>query len=238
MMTPQDIREKTFEKAVFGGYDMGAVDDFLEEASNDYADIHKENAILKSKIKVLVEKVEEYRATEDAMRLALLSAQKMGVQIEGEAKAKSDSLLTSARTEAERLVREAEHEVATEEARLVEAKSSSAQFIENMRLLCSRQLDFLDSLGEFKLQSAPAAEPAGPEPEKQLADTVRSIEDSVAKASTEPEPEIDIHSGEAADFDDSDDPTRLYSFGRELDADAPTSKFSLDNLRFGGNYTK
>ena len=29
MMTPQDIMDKTFEKAVFGGYDMAAVDDFL-----------------------------------------------------------------------------------------------------------------------------------------------------------------------------------------------------------------
>ena len=32
-MTPQDIRERTFEKAVFGGYDMAGVDDFMEEAA-------------------------------------------------------------------------------------------------------------------------------------------------------------------------------------------------------------
>ena len=32
-MTPQDIRETTFEKAMFGGYDMGGVDDFMEEAA-------------------------------------------------------------------------------------------------------------------------------------------------------------------------------------------------------------
>jgi len=31
MITAQDIREKTFEKAVFGGYDMGTIDAFLEE---------------------------------------------------------------------------------------------------------------------------------------------------------------------------------------------------------------
>ena len=29
-MTPQDIRERTFEKAVFGGYDMAGVDVFVE----------------------------------------------------------------------------------------------------------------------------------------------------------------------------------------------------------------
>ena len=29
MITAQDIREKTFEKAKIGGYDMAEVDDFL-----------------------------------------------------------------------------------------------------------------------------------------------------------------------------------------------------------------
>ena len=30
MFTPQEIQEQTFSKAVFGGYDMQQVDDFLE----------------------------------------------------------------------------------------------------------------------------------------------------------------------------------------------------------------
>ena len=35
MITAQDIREKTFEKARIGGYDMASVDDFLEELADD-----------------------------------------------------------------------------------------------------------------------------------------------------------------------------------------------------------
>ena len=30
MLNAQEIREKMFEKAVFGGYDMGGVDAFME----------------------------------------------------------------------------------------------------------------------------------------------------------------------------------------------------------------
>ena len=52
MLTPQDIQNKEFVKAVFGGYDMQGVDDFLEELTDDYAALYKDNAILKSKIKV------------------------------------------------------------------------------------------------------------------------------------------------------------------------------------------
>ena len=76
MLTPQDVTNRVFDKAVFGGYDIGAVDRFLEELSQDYSALYRDNATLKGKLKVLVDKVEEYRNTEDAMRLALLTAQK------------------------------------------------------------------------------------------------------------------------------------------------------------------
>ena len=55
MITSQEIREKTFEKSMFGGYDMGGVDDFLDSVANDLALLQKENATLKGKLKVLVE---------------------------------------------------------------------------------------------------------------------------------------------------------------------------------------
>ena len=121
MLTPQNFREKTFERAVFGGYDMAAVDDFLNEAAGDYAALAKENVTLTKKMKVLVEKVEEYRATEDSMRMTLLSAQKLSLQIEQEAREKAEAMLAQARDEAERIVREAYTQRATEEARLLEA---------------------------------------------------------------------------------------------------------------------
>ena len=64
MFTPQEIQEQTFSKAVFGGYDMQQVDDFLEPLTEDYITLYKENSVLKAKMKILVEKLEEYRAQE------------------------------------------------------------------------------------------------------------------------------------------------------------------------------
>ena len=61
MFTPQEIQEQTFSKAVFGGYDMQQVDDFLEPLTDDYITLYKENSVLKAKMKILVEKLEEYR---------------------------------------------------------------------------------------------------------------------------------------------------------------------------------
>ena len=77
MLTPQEVSTHAFSKAVMGGYNMAMVDEFLDELTDDYTALYKENAALKAKLKVLVEKVEDYRATEDSMRATLLTAQKM-----------------------------------------------------------------------------------------------------------------------------------------------------------------
>lgn len=168
MITAQDIREKTFEKA-FNGYNMGQVDDFLDEMAAEITSMAKENATLKSKMRVLVEKVEEYRQTEDSMRLALLSAQKMSAQIESDAQKKADTIVAQARDTADRLTRRASDGIANEEAKLEEAKKATNKFFDHMRTVCEKQMEFYDKLSRMRLvggdETAPAPQPApAPEP--------------------------------------------------------------------------
>ena len=95
MTTPQEIREKSFDKArsMFGGYDMATIDEYLEELANDFEALQKENVVLKSKMKVLVDKIEEYRTNESALNQAILSAQKLSVQIENDARTRSANIV-------------------------------------------------------------------------------------------------------------------------------------------------
>lgn len=224
MLTPQELREKTFERAMFGGYDMAGVDDFLDAIVADYTALHNENAVLKGKMKVLVEKIEEYRATEDGMRRAILAAQKMSDEQLAEAKKNSTAMLREAEEKATAMLRDAEEkaaamvrdaqtEVAIEEGKLSEAKKSSSEYIERMRLLCARQLELFTAISEGLpvAEEKPEVKPAAPA-ENSGWDTVRSIEDSVAKLADEPEldvmPEI-VRGGIA---DSTDEPTRFFDF--------------------------
>ena len=93
MLTPQEVSEHAFAKASFGGYNMAMVDEFLDVLTADYTTLYKENATLQAKMKVLVDKVEEYRSTEEAMRKALLTAQKMADELVAQAEAKKTELL-------------------------------------------------------------------------------------------------------------------------------------------------
>ena len=96
MFTPQEIQEQTFSKAVFGGYDMQQVDDFLEPLTEDYITLYKENSVLKAKMKILVEKLEEYRKQEASMQNALLAAQKTCDQMVADAEKKCAQMLHEA----------------------------------------------------------------------------------------------------------------------------------------------
>ena len=96
MFTPQQLEQISFDKAVFGGYDMQSVDEFLEPLLEDYETLYKENATLKSKMRVLVEKLEEYRKNEGSVKEALRSAQKTCDSMVREAEAKCISMLHNA----------------------------------------------------------------------------------------------------------------------------------------------
>ena len=61
MMTPQEVASHAFAKATLGGYNMAMVDDFLDALTEDYTALYNDNAILKNKLKVLSDTVEEYR---------------------------------------------------------------------------------------------------------------------------------------------------------------------------------
>ena len=216
MMTAQEIREKSFEKAVFGGYDMAAVDRFMEEISNELALLQKENAVLKGKMKVLVDKVEEYRGNEDALRMAVLSAQKLGNMIESEAKDKAAQIVGDAEAEAQRITDEAALQVSAEKARLAESKNESAKFIESMDSLCRRQLEFLQRVGEmdfmqqFRTAAAVVAAEEIPAAEEsaEIHETVKSIEETIAKVVGEPV--SDVHPSFESAVAEDELPTRAF----------------------------
>lgn len=197
MITAQDIREKTFEKSRIGGYDMASVDNFLEEIADDITAAQKENSVLKSKMKVLVDKIEEYRANEEALNMAVLSAQKLAVQIENDARTRSAAMIEEAEQQVKARVGGIEAETEKQEKRLADAKAATEKFFEAARALCNTQLRNLDAISSGMTAAQPAATAAPAAPASESADVdsaVRSIEESVSKLRPEPPVKMDLSS--------------------------------------------
>ena len=192
MITAQDIREKTFEKSRFGGYDMTSVDDFLEELADDITASQKENAVLKSKMKVLVDKIEEYRANEEALNMAVLSAQKLAVQIENDARSRAAAMIADAERQVKAQIGSIAEQTAAEEKRLAAVKEATAKFFLAARELCNTQLKNIDNISSGILPQQESASAAAPAPAVSVEDAVRSIESSMARIQPEPPVNIDI----------------------------------------------
>ena len=164
MFTPKDLQEVAFDKAMFGGYDMQMVDEFLEPLTEDYITLYKENAVLKSKLKILVERMEEYRKNEASMQKALMSAQNSADAIVADAQRKASRILNDAESAArDQAVAGA---IAAEQQRLDEAHALAQDFIGKVEAEVYRQLKALRNLKEL-VEEKPAAAPAAPEAEQE-----------------------------------------------------------------------
>lgn len=227
MFTPQEVSEKVFPKASFGsgGYSMSSVDEFLDALTEDYSTLFKENVTLKAKLKVLAEKVEEYRSTEDAMRQTLLTAQKMAAKLVQEAQAEKDRMLSGAKAEAAQEIQRLESEKQAAQQKLAMAQEKLAEFIRRSDELCQAQAAFLQTLPELEL--VPAAAETAEKPDA----VVGAIEqDILTQYDAAPEEKAEEMKPAV-----TDEPT--IQFPPVNDNAVPTDfKLSLDELKFGRNY--
>ena len=165
MFTPKELQEKTFDKAVFGGYDMQMVDEFLEPLTQDYITLYKENSVLKSKMKILVEKLEEYRSQELSMKKALVAAQQTSESIIAEAQKKAAGILNEAEASAQGKASSLEQDYAAEKQRVERARATAQAFIAAIEQDVQKHLELLETLKRLSAPATSAEAESAPEPE-------------------------------------------------------------------------
>ena len=234
MMTPQEVASHAFAKATLGGYNLAQVDEFLDALTEDFTTLYNENVILKNKLKVLSETVEEYRATEETMRKTLLAAQQMADAMVDEAKKKQEELMGEAQEDAHKRIAELDQAVAAEEYRLKKAQESTAAYVKKLAQAHEDEMLFLSSLGdlvppEMMVQDDPSAEI-----EAAVAAQVFAEEQAEKQAEEKPAPRV-VAVGPDDDVPPMpDDLLPLPGMDdTELDPDA-TRRFS--DMKFGKDY--
>ena len=229
MITPQQIDQIAFKKSSFGGYNMQQVDEFLEPLTEDYVTLYKENALLKSKLRVLAGKLEEYRKSE------------------GAAKAQCDKMLKEAAANAQRITAaasaavpaapaapaSADALVAAEQARVEEARKAAnariAEIQEQMRA-CIQALERIKGAGAAP---SPAAAPVAPKPASFSAPAAPVAPVAPAAPSGSVADEI-AHNVEAL-VGTTEEPAPKAEPRHPVN-DTTTSRFANLNLQFGRNY--
>ncbi len=219
MFTPQQIDEISFGTSTFGGYDRRDVDEFLEPFTEDYITLYKENALLKSKMKVLVSKLEEYRTNEASMKDAIVNAQKTCDMMVKEAESKCTQMLNDANRAAAENAKNADSLIAAENARVEEAKRTAAAKIEDLQEQIRSCIQALDRIKEANLPAPTAAYDYDKEAEPQettdaVAEEISASLQALVGTTEEPAPKAEP---------------------KHPASETTTGKFA--NLKFGPNYT-
>ena len=155
MFTPQQIEQISFGKATFGGYNMDDVDAFLEPLTEDYITLYKENALLKSKMRVLVGKLEEYRKNEASMKEAIAEAQKACDKMVLEAQSKCAQMIGDASATAAENTRNADALIAAENQRIDEARRAAAAKIDEIEEQMRACIQALERIKRANIPAAP-----------------------------------------------------------------------------------
>lgn len=222
MFTPQQIDQISFSRAAFGGYDMQAVDEFLEPLTEDYVTLYKENALLKSKMKVLVSKLEEYRKNETSMKDAIVNAQKTCDMMVKEAEAKCTQLLTEASAAAVENAKNVDSLIAAENERLEEARKVTAAKITELQ---EQIRECIQSLEEIKEANRPAVVPPSDTLDTERNEAAAKQADAMAD---------EISASLESLIGPTEEAAEAESESKIPPVDTTNSKFT--NLQFGRNY--
>ena len=155
MLTPQEVAQRSFGKASFGGYNMAMVDDFLDELTADYEALFNENALLKQKLGVLSGKIREYQATEEGMRKALMTAQQTADSMVKETEAQCAKLLADAEESAGAMKEDIANRLAAETQKLERARASVESFKQRVASVCQQEMELLAQLDAIVPEPAP-----------------------------------------------------------------------------------
>ncbi|MDE6732946.1 MAG: DivIVA domain-containing protein, partial [Oscillospiraceae bacterium] len=112
----------------------------LREVSDEFAALQKEKNELERKLEVLADKIREYREDEDALKDALLIAQKQGNAIVAESKASAEKLTKETKEKVEKL--------------LAESKAKSERLVNDANEYSEKTRSEADSTAEKTIKDA------------------------------------------------------------------------------------
>ncbi len=192
MLTSKDIRSTSFE-TVRRGYSIEDVDAFLKKVAGEFdafqtetvamlqekdvelENVKREKKELESKMLVIADKLEEYRAQENLLQNALLNAEKMKESLLGEARQTSEILIRDAQQKAEKILESANSRVVTEEQNYLRMQQEVAKFKNKVLDIYKSHLAVLNSLPNDLENDVEPEAPVAPVVEEPVAPVVEEL---------------------------------------------------------------
>lgn len=143
MLTPLDIENKVFKKSTFG-YDKADVEEFLSVVLDSYEKSYKENIVLRDRMNVLTDGIQQYKNMEDSLQSALVIAQSTGEEVKKSAREKAENILKEVEIRSFEMISSAKSEVNNINAKFNEVRRELEQYKFQMISLLNYQIGILN----------------------------------------------------------------------------------------------
>lgn len=224
MLSVKDINSRRFEQTK-PGYSPEEVDSFLREIAADVARYQKDKEETEKKIEVLVESVREYKKDEDALKDALIGAQKQSRAIVSEAQANANKILADANAKADDILGSIKTQLVKEKQCLAKMQQEVSEFKSSLLAMYKSHLESITSIPDYS-----------DEDENQSVQTETFEEKQVQRQTSEPSvsssvPSLDSYSSEKNIDNMPRYEKRVYPFAEQ--SSKPETSFG--DLKFGHN---
>ena len=198
MITPMDIHNKTFSKGL-RGYSEEEVNDFLRQIVTDYEQIYREHREMEEEMDQMKVKLSNYERISDTMTATLQLAKDTAENVKKNAKRNADILISNAKMEGERQVKDAEDYRRRLAETMIHTEGNMKNYVSKIRKDLELALASIDALENLKAPIVPGyAYPAVELPEKEAPKTEEAsseaaqeetaVEETVAEEAVSEEP--------------------------------------------------
>ena len=143
-ISPLEIQQKQF-KMKFRGFDVEEVFGFLEIVREEMEDLLRENSNLKENIQRAESQIKEHRDMETTLRETLMTAQQMVEDYKTSARKEAELLVKEAEFKSDSLIREAHEKVIKIHEDITDMKGIRRHFREELKRLVEGHLRMLET---------------------------------------------------------------------------------------------
>lgn len=142
-LTAMDVEKQQFQRKM-RGFDPEEVSLYLKSVAEEIERLHLENGELREQTGRLKKGHEELRSREQVLQKTLVTAQRMAEEIKERSEAQAELVLREARMKADRMLQDAQDQLARLEAEVSRCKIEKDLFEKRLRATIDEHVSLLD----------------------------------------------------------------------------------------------
>lgn len=145
MLPPHELKKRDFTR-VLRGYNSAEVDEHIDFIIEKYTELYRRNDELERELRTTKAKLEELKTNEDAIRRAMVNAQRAEHKIVTEASERADLIMRTAKHNCDRVLVDFKNKIREERMTLHKLQSTVAEFKEKTLRQYQIHLQYIEEI--------------------------------------------------------------------------------------------